>query len=118
VAYVRDPALLARPARRVRLYRRFANLLAALMGIIVILGVVNALAPSLHAIVFWVWAPFGLAATAVAVPGFLSHIGFAWGFIRCPCCSEPFHGKVGLSIPRTCDNCGLDVVTVSRQGDF
>jgi hypothetical protein len=118
MAYVRDPALLARPARRIRLYRRFANLLSALMGIIIALSVLNALVPSLKAVLFWVWAPFGVAALAVSLPGFLSHLGFWWGFIRCPCCSAPFLGRVAIPIANTCENCGFDVSTVSRRGDF
>jgi hypothetical protein len=113
--FCRDPVLLAGPTRRVKLYRRLA---ISLPAVIVFLGLLVPVVPSVkhigplggYAILF----VFGCAAFAT--------FGLGWSFrvgaIRCPCCGEPFSPR-SRTIPRAeCDNCGFNVETGHRKGDF
>jgi hypothetical protein len=118
--YVRDPAALLVPSRRVNFLRLISNAwFGAFFGLMVLAGVLEVLRlnhvppfPSSYQLL--VYALF--ISAAVAVPLWYA---FGGGFIKCPCCREPF-ARIVISpfIGAKCTNCGYDVARRTRQGDF
>jgi hypothetical protein len=121
--YCRDPSLLARPTRLINLSRRVAHV--SLLTCVVLFGAVAAtlsLFPSAARM------PDAVGYFLVALIG---GSGFAWlallivfqnGMVKCPCCGGPFAkrrmGVPWLQFPSRCDECGYDVSTGHRDGDF
>jgi len=117
--YVRDPVALAGPSRWRNRLRVTVNVwfglffgsmatilllnLFRLQGVQLVVGVVALL----------VYTTFALA--IIAVPGWYV---FRFGFVKCPCCGEPFARGMLPFIGAHCSNCDYDIQARTRRGDF
>jgi hypothetical protein len=121
---------LAARARRLRLYRRIANSIFPLTValILFILGLSGDPSnPSVWGIIslnksmigHLLGAAFGLAFLVGWISFLINQWGFQKGFITCPSCDSRFvsNGVLPWWIPRTCHNCGFDMVTL-RHAKF
>jgi hypothetical protein len=112
--YCRDPVLLARPTRRVKLCRR---LTISLPLVAVVLFLFVAVAPSVTSV-----DPLGEYAIVLAFlcVGAFIVVGNAFkiGAIRCPCCGGQFSARSKFFPAAECDNCGYNVETGHKNGDF
>jgi hypothetical protein len=119
--YCRDPSLLARPTRLINFSRRAAQV--SLLASVVLLG---AVAVTLSMYPSAARMPVGdLLVVLIGGSGFpwlAISIVFQNGMVKCPCCGGPFAkrrmGAFWLRFPSRCDECGYDVSTGHRDGDF
>jgi hypothetical protein len=118
--YVRDPALLRRPARwlnaMVRTWNAWFLWFWINAFVILLLNVMpKDLVQPLVPICLGLFFIFGLLGLA-ALPAWFA---IRFGLVKCPCCGSKYDNrKLGYMLERKCDNCGFDVANVSRQGDF
>jgi len=95
-------------------------------AVVLLLFALFALLALHHPAIKWVQA---LLAYSILVP--LIRIGVAYvlvegrfrrGDFRCPCCGNSFTERrlwfPRLTVPSRCENCGYDIVTMHRAGDF
>jgi hypothetical protein len=117
---VRNPDVLRAPARRMNVLIALFNVWIYAFALLALLIVLTSLLPetsrgSLKGLMVgmsWVVVVLGVLVT----PGWFA---IRLGFIKCPCCGETFGSdKLGWHLARACANCGFDVRTVSRPGDF
>jgi len=118
--YVRDRLVLRKPAYWLNTAIWVVNiwlgmfLLIALAIALLALLPDDARAPLIPALRLTTSA-FGII-TIVAVPTWFA---FKLGIVKCPCCASRFTGSpLAFTLNRRCGNCGFDVQSVSRQGDF
>jgi hypothetical protein len=119
--YARDPVILRRPARRLNAIVRVSNalllgfwvyaFLLLLLLYVVPKDIVRSIAPALFTL------SLAYAVLAIITAPFWCAIRF--GFIKCPCCGSRYDSRVfAFTLERKCGNCGFDVSSCSRQGDF
>ena len=118
--FVRDHAALRSPARRLNALVVISNVWFVLFfAIALVLLALHLLTPELGARLFPAVQPFIAAAVLLAIPAWGAWFAIRMGLIKCPCCGDRFaNPKFGYSLSRKCENCGFDVRTLSRQGDF
>jgi hypothetical protein len=118
--FVRDPAMLKSSARRLNAMVVIANAWFVLFWVVALLiAAVNLLGADARS-AFWPTLQLLIGATVfVALLAWPAWFAIRLGVIKCPYCGERFaNPKFGFSLSRKCDNCGFDVHTVARQGDF
>lgn len=116
--YVRSRDALVKPAKKMRIYRLLANSFWVFLLAIAVFQGLRWLFPGSAEVVAMLFMPFSLAMGVLLAPWFLISVAFTWGIIRCPCCDSRFKGVFAVVVPRVCSNCGFDIITVRRPGDF
>ena len=116
---VRDRALLVGPSRWRNWLRLLVNFWFVLFGSCA-LGILIALwlnATPNGPIVFGVWMVNRLL-FILTLPAWAGWFAYKLGLIRCPCCDLRFDSRLWFPIRAECENCGYNIRTNSRRGDF
>ena len=119
--YVRDPLMLRQPTRWLNAIVRISNALLfgfwvyaflfLLLFYIVPKDIVRSIAPALFAV--------SLAYGVLAIIAMPFWCAIRFGFVKCPCCGSRYDSRIfAFMLERKCGNCGFDVGSCSRQGDF
>ena len=105
----------AERAKRLRLWRRVANVAPFFVVWLVLTAVMGQLFPNaalLISLMFLVGAIAGL----MLVPAFVSLAGFHFGLLKCPACEKRFASPFPLPwVPRACENCRFDIYRAPRR---
>jgi hypothetical protein len=120
--YCRDPQALAAPTKRICLYRRVVAFFPlCTLAAMFILEMLHDF-PQVSLAVRLAGYLTVLALAACAFAGFILLLAFQGGVITCPVCGaaycEPKIGRIGIFQRPECVNCGYNILTGHRQGDF
>jgi len=118
--YCRDPAVLLKPALRLKWLRFLSNApVVILLGAFVVVIALKWSRLATHNMPALLAVLLAALAVLLGFPGVMIQLFvFRIGRISCPCCGEPFAPSQGFWIGRSCDRCGFDCVTMHRPGDF